>query len=107
MPILRFNKNIPNLDDCVSHKLEPSGFSKLKIINIKFEEGYNHVNEMSLQIKEGEPNLLFSLFINKINNPANKMLDINKCFLFNNSNFNLKIDLDKPFNFLLSYELCN
>lgn len=107
MPLLRFNKNILDLGDCTTHELQPNGFSKLKIINIKFEEGYDFLHVMSLQIKEGEPNLLFSLFINKINNPANKMLDINKCFLFNNSNFNLKIDLDKPFNFLLSYELCN
>ncbi|MBP7859968.1 hypothetical protein KA001_03360 [Patescibacteria group bacterium] len=107
MPLLRFNKNIPNLDDCTSHELQHEGFYKLKIINIKFEEGYNHINEMSLQIKEGDPNLLFSLFVNKMDYPLNKMLTINKCFLFNDSDFNLKINLDKPFNFFLNYELCN
>ena len=104
MPILRFNKNIPNLDDCVSHELESNGYLKIKIINIKFEEGYDDRNEMSLQIKEGQPNLQFCSFSKPTDYPANKMLNIDTCVFFENSNICFKIGFSKPFNFLLNYE---
>lgn len=111
MPILKLNKEFPNLSDKTNDKIPNStSHTNLKIKSIIFENGYGYeyFSEITLLFKTelGEELLKknLGLYANKFTNPKNLKLDINDIdFVLNNSNIVIEAISNKPFNFNIDY----
>lgn len=107
---LEFNKNIPDLEDNLSHIfLKSDKYSKLKIVSLHFKNGYDHSELITLVFNDKKRLPLLSLIDELKHSPSMKLIPVNKSLPFNNLDILLKIEftLNEPFSFILNYQYYN
>lgn len=105
MPSIRLNKNLLDRPDCFSTTIAPLSHSKIKLLRINFESGYDFHFEITLLKNEGED------FVNlgTKTDPFKKnlqLLILNTLWTFNGNPIEIIVDYkgDKAYDFTLHFE---